>query len=602
MSGEDKSKPLPFKKVADELTSKFIRARPKEAEKILNALPLPEQLALALSRRGKERLQLILLSKRSQSLVRALPEPELYFTLKELGEEESLPLLAMAAPAQLTYVFDLEFWESDLLVPEKYSRWLELLRQADPAQFQNWLMRADPELLTTMLSKLVSVWVVDPDNLGAEPWREEENLFTLDEQYYFSALDENLRPLAERALVGLRELDAEKFYTILDEVRLTPVTETEATAYRVRQGRLSDHGFYDFDEAFSIYQFLSPARMAELEQNPERPEPKKTPAGRYPILLSKEVPSFLASSLQELSPLELEDFHHQFARLCNKIMVADVMDLTELDNLKLAVEKVYGYLELGLSAWARGHTPEATALLRRQWLDHIFSAGFSEALKLRFRGQRLADAPWFKSAGRPFHLFGEIDGSRLRGLLEPRPKFYAGGKSLGLREFRSMNDLRSAEKSLARAEFCGRLFFEALGLAELKLQKLIAAYPLELTFEVILATWLVNGAVKAQPDFESIAPKDLAHFVERGTRLDSGQRKIAAQAKAEMLNRLKSRAEAAKSISQDLLTRFFETAVGELESELTGIKDVKNIDPRYLNAIVLKNPAEKSPGKKEGKS
>ncbi len=602
-----------LRKLDLELKPRWVREHPEEAGQIFNSVPVADQAQLALTRRGKDRMELILLSHQARGLVHRLPESELYFTIKELGEEDSLPILALAGSRQLTYIFDLEFWDHDRLIPEKILQWLDRLRLADEDQFQNWIKKADQELLIGALQKLVQVLVVDPDNLGAEPWREQE-VFTLDEQYYFLLSESKFRPIVERILITLREIDPEKFYSLLDQVRMVLSSEVEETAHRVRQGRLEDYGFYTFDQAFEIYRYLSPAQMERLIKNPERPEPVKAGGARYPVLVSREVPSFLAESLKALSDLELEDFYCQFALLANQVMIADLMDLTDLDTLKRAAEKVYGYLELGLGSWSKDDPVRALEILQRQWLQHIFQAGFSRALKLRFRAQRLVQPDWFRSVGKPFHLFGEPDGNRIQALLQKRPKFYSGEKPLGTREFRSGADLSAAEQSLGRAEFSVLYFFQALGLDQPKLSRLLSIYPFELNFQVILSTFLVNGVVKDKPEFEPVSAEDLSVFIERAmSRVPAGKtkgsapkkllRKLDALLRDEFLRWLWKRRLEAGIDDESRVREMCQAAFGEMEMELGRLKRVKKINPKLISSIVVfwKQSAEAEPHKKEGK-
>jgi len=555
----------------------------------MNSLPLASQLELALQRRGKERMELILLSSRAQSLVRMLPEEELYLTIKEAGEEESLPLLAMADHRQRTYIFDLEFWADQALDPERFFRWLDLLRQADEDQLRDWLKRADPELLLVILQKAVRVYVTDPDDLGAEPWREKE-LFTLDEQYYFELIDDRHRAIIERILSHLRDIEQEKFYAIIDDVRMEVGAETEDAALRVRQGRLEDHGFYTFNEAFRIYQYLDPGKLKDLEKHPERPGHNPEPAPRYALALAEKIPRLLALALKELSLAELEDFHHQFARLANKVMTADALDLSELSSLRTAIEKVYGYLEIGLEYWAEGGLPKAVRLLKTQWLEHIFQAGFSQVLWLSKRAQRIKQSDWFQFLKEPFHLFGDPDGKRIQALVLSRPKFYSGEKENELMEFKSLNEVRLAQESVDRAEGWLHLVFEGLGLTREKLREVISLYPLELSFKVILATALVNGAIKIGPQILPLTPKELSDFIASAMTPAEPPRKIDERLKDNFITWLLSHIPASK-VKEDLARELALSAIISIEEELGLIKEPDNISPRYITSVIMQPEA-----------
>jgi hypothetical protein len=581
------SKDKILRRIHPEIDMKFISEHPQKAEGIVNSLPLREQMEMALERRGKERMELILLSSRAKSLVHMLPDQELYFTIKEYGEEETLPLLALANISQLVYIFDIEFWKEHALSPGSVFRWLDLLKQADEEQLRTWLKKADPELLISVLQNAVKIYVVDPDNLGAEPWREKD-LLTLDDQYYFEIIDDQYRPIIERSLVQLRDLEQDKFYAILDDARMQLSTEVQDLAYRVRQGRLEDHGFYDFDDAIEIYNYLSPQKQRELEIHPERPAPGDFTAARHALTLAHKMPLLLAKALGELSPAETEEFHHQFARLANKVMIADALDLTVLDNLRLSVEKVYGYIEIGLEHWSTGKLERAVELLKKQWLEHIFQAGFSQVLDLSFRAQKIKNAPWFKFLGEPYNLFGELDGKRMAALLLKRPKFYhEPRKSNEAVEFKSMSDVRLALESTERVETWSRLFIEVLEVDKEELKALAEAFPFELSFKVALAQSLVTGVVRGRPDFLPLKRDELGKFIRLSMHPPEPPRQIYQNLKDEFLDWLMRRTIAKGRIKEELVKELAFAAIVNMEQELGIIKDPDHIDPRYITSLVI---------------
>lgn len=584
MDQEDKKHPL--RGIHPEIDLKFISEHGRKAEAIVNSLPLQEQLEMALERRGRERMELILLSGRAQSLVRMLPEQELYFTIKEVGEEEALPILALAEHRQLTYIFDIEFWKEQALEPERFFRWLDLLRQANEEQYRDWLKKADPELLVAILQKALRVYVVDPDETGTEPWREKE-LVTLDNQYYFEILEEQFQPVIENCLSQLRDLEQENFYSIMDEVRLQLSTEVIEVAHRVRQGRLEDHGFYDFKDAIGIYNYLSPEKMKELEKHPERPVSVNLPAARHALTLAHKLPNLLDKAIIGLSPRETEDFHHQFARLANKVMVADALDLTVLDNLRLSVEKVYGYIEIGLEQWSQGRLVAAIELLKKQWMEHLFQAGFSQVLELSFRGQKIRNGAWFQFLDQPYHLFGELDGKRLQALLLKRPRFYHGVKSNEAAEFKSMDEVRLALESVERAETWSRLVMDSLEADKQELKMLAGAYPFELTFKVVLGQSLVTGVTRGRPTFEPVRREELSKFIRVSMHPTEPPRKIYQNLKDEFLDWLMKRALAKGLVKEEMARELAVAAIINMEQELGIIKDPDQIDPRYVTSLVI---------------
>ncbi|MGZ3604919.1 MAG: DUF6178 family protein, partial [Thermodesulfobacteriota bacterium] len=73
---------------------------PKEAQKAFQSLPIEDQLDMVLKARGKERLHYLFLSENPEQLVRQLPELEIFLTVKEVGERDSLELISLTTPEQ----------------------------------------------------------------------------------------------------------------------------------------------------------------------------------------------------------------------------------------------------------------------------------------------------------------------------------------------------------------------------------------------------------------------------------------------------------------------------------------------------------------------
>ena len=100
---------------------------PKEAQKAFQSLPTKDQLDMVLKTRGKERLHYLFLSENPEQLVQQLPELEVFLTVKEVGERDSLELISLTTSEQFQYLLDLDFWKKDRLDPEKVLHWMELL-------------------------------------------------------------------------------------------------------------------------------------------------------------------------------------------------------------------------------------------------------------------------------------------------------------------------------------------------------------------------------------------------------------------------------------------------------------------------------------------
>jgi hypothetical protein len=575
-----------------ELTPKLLREDPEQARELLDALPMEARVQAVLQRSSKERMELILLSEQSEALTQALPAEEWWRTIKEVGEEDTLPLVAMSSDEQLTFLTDLEWWFRETLDPLLVIRWWTLFLEAGPEVMPRWFETADEELLVLSLSKFMEVYTTNPDDAGNEPWRA-FRLFTLDDTYYLHFRDPNLAPHLEQVLRVLRDRFGDRYYTILDRARTLVPAEEEETAERLRRGRLLDHGFPEFEEAVAVYAFLSLERRRELEkQAGARPEAEVRPAAaaapRYD-LVKGELPKLLGSALAGIEdPAALEEFRFEFARLANRVLVADAPELSSLEQLRAAVEKVNGYLEIGLEIWSEGNIDQAGRILQRQWLIHIFQAGYSEAIRLQRRAKRLEEEGWFRQVENPLDLLGEPAGPILRGLLRKRPLWYAGPGEKGegrFREFQARSEMVEAERAIAESEMLGRIFFEALNLPLDALLELGGRNLPALTWSAVLMTALVRGALHQRFAFAPLEAADLPRVLsEILTAPPLRQvRPELCESWAEWLERRLARVDA------NLVApgrKFFEQSRLRLEEEFSRL-DPDRLDPRFLATLVV---------------
>ena len=73
-------------------------------------------------------------------LVHSFPAQELYLLVKDIGPEDALPLLAMAAHRQLEHLLDLELWQRDRISLAAAERWIDLLLKADLSEDDRYFL------------------------------------------------------------------------------------------------------------------------------------------------------------------------------------------------------------------------------------------------------------------------------------------------------------------------------------------------------------------------------------------------------------------------------------------------------------------------------
>jgi hypothetical protein len=121
----------------------WIKSNPQKAEEALSRMSIPEQVRCVQSLRGKAQMDLLVLSSQAVPVARLLPEEDIYFMVKEVGEEDALPVLAIISEKQLQYLFDMEWWRGDKFLPQKSLDWLLLMEKANDQQLLHWLLTED---------------------------------------------------------------------------------------------------------------------------------------------------------------------------------------------------------------------------------------------------------------------------------------------------------------------------------------------------------------------------------------------------------------------------------------------------------------------------
>ena len=85
------------------------------------------------------------------SLIRSFSPQDIYLLINEIGLEDSIPVIAMADDSQWQFFLDSDSWDRDSLDMKGLTRWVELLFDAAPLRFTNF-MAGDP-------SGIFNLWI-----------------------------------------------------------------------------------------------------------------------------------------------------------------------------------------------------------------------------------------------------------------------------------------------------------------------------------------------------------------------------------------------------------------------------------------------------------
>ena len=344
------------------------------AVKQVSDLALEEQVALVCDAPVSRRAELLGLLPLPESVIPAIPEAELCFTVKAIGIESADWLLEYATREQVVACVDLDAWSGDLPDRVVLSSWIDVLAETDSESLHRSLQALDPELVVLFLKSRIAVIQKTND----DDWQPPEGGQTLDGQFYFIALAENDDVAAIVTILRtLFERDYWTYFRMMLGVIWELETENEEWARRWRLARLEDLGFPRWEEAMGVYRYLDPGDRAAL---PIGTRPLDVSEWRLPVWV-RDLPAAhdaqhpIFRAIAQLDDDERHACFYAFVALANKVAVADRMTLSDAEATPVALEKAAQFTSLGLEHVAAGNAIGPVDALRKVPLERLFRIG-----------------------------------------------------------------------------------------------------------------------------------------------------------------------------------------------------------------------------------
>jgi hypothetical protein len=560
---------------------------PEAAERVFNSLPVKNQLDFLLRSRGKERLHTLFLSKNPEQLVQQLPELEVFLTVKEAGEKDSLPLLSLTTPEQFQFLLDLDFWKRDELNPEKILHWLEILLECGEKKIAQFIRSTDPEFIALLLKKFLRV-----STLEGEPVEVEETLppFTLDHYYFIHFTGKEARPILEPFLKIFSLIDTEGYQRLMEALVWELDSELEEGEYRIRNGRLSEQGFPDFEEALEIYRFIHPDSLSLKGMIPSVGKEKESDRSRptFYLTFSDESP-FFSSVLGKIDdPPDQDRLKAELTALCNRAMVAEATDLSRFEEIERVAKKVFHYLNIGLLYLSREEETRALEILHSLPLQRLFQAGVSLTYLLKRKAERLVNGPWFGTDRENLLFLDPPYLERFEGILKRRPSLDRSGK---VEDFKDLRELKETENLVETVEavvhFSGKHLNVSPGY--LKNLNLMECHPEDwrgITLSTLFLTALANQVLKGSFRFEAIEKAQLNDLFSRMfEKNEQGKGRI----KMAIKNGLRDWLESIENDEnkRDHLLAFRDFCLDLFELEFGKIPPGEEIDPRFVKGLLI---------------
>jgi hypothetical protein len=560
----------------------------KEAERVFNCLSVETQLDMVLQARGKERLHYLFLSEHPEQLIQALPELEVFLTIKEAGERDCIDLISLTTPEQFQYLLDLDFWKKDQLDPEKVLHWMEILLESGEKKVGQFIQSTDIDFIALLLKKFIHVTTMDGEHLEG---MDRPSLFTLDQYHFIHFRGTRTREVFEPFLQILYRADRGSYQRLMDSLIVELESELEETGYRLRKGRLADHGFPDFEEAMEIYRFVNPDSFTGGEgfsQVMRRGEAGKEGSIFY-LTFRNEGP-FFSSVLSKIDDASEQDrLKQEITAVCNKAVMAEAVDLSNIAGMERAVRKVYHYLNVGLQYLSKEDERKSLEILRSLPIQKLFQYGVSTTLLLRRKAESILQGAWFSNHRENLVILDPPHFEKFEGILRKKPVLYRNGI---YEEFKDLQDLKEADDFLECVKAIIIFLKKELSLSPLDLKEmdLSGCYPddwREMTLSAIFLTSAANQILKGIFQFQAIGQAQLKEFLGRVFERDArGKGVMKMEVKNGLRNWLGS-IEAEEAKRQHLLA-FQDFCLDLFEAEYGKIPPGKEVDPRFVKGLLIR--------------
>jgi hypothetical protein len=369
----------------------------------------------------------------------------------ERGPEHLPELLSLATPEQWTGFIDLDCWEGDEFVAAKAHRWLATLMESDEETVFNVLRTMNFELLTMILKTELEIIsgpeATENDDARAEAVKREGG-------YEINYRSENGAKMYGRILEILQDTEAAFFVYLLEAVRAETMIMIEESVYQQRTGRLLDIGIPESFAAQKVYSWLDPDLYKE--KRPFKLAPGSFAASAPGFTLTLVRPKgILAEVLAEGLDEELA---WEMANVVNKVMMADRIEMGDLDQVRGAINKVDAYLNLALEWLAGQDLALARQSLDECYCEDLFRLGYSLTLKLQRRAAAMSKTS--------IAAYLDPNAKACLSALAQNPPLYFEGVGDptrgGTRMFDNLYEIRSVDQWLARIAVQQHIFEEGL--------------------------------------------------------------------------------------------------------------------------------------------
>ena len=581
---------------------KWIKSDPQKVEEALSRMSIPEQVRCVQSLRGKEQMDLLTLSRHAVEVARLLPEEDIYFMVKEVGEEDALPVLAIISEKQLQYLFDMEWWRGDKFLPQKALDWLLLMETANDQQLLHWILTEDFDQKVMLLQALIKVFKKDEMTDQYDGVEELEH-FTLDGVIDIFLKVAEAAPLLKNLFKLLYSEDQKVFYALMEAVIWYPVTPTVEESYRWWRSRVEEKGILSYDEAIEVYSLLD-ADSLKLEAPSHEvfvdPEAPYAVAPVHP-LTDTDSSTFFGQCLAMMKNHgRVNAICGELMYLANKVMVADQQEFGNMDSHHETMRKVLGYINIGLELGAGGDIAKGEALLNQTWMQSLFQVGYAGIMRLKWEGEKLIKEngillEYLLTPGYMDHLAASVTRFPKIGVMRTEETEEVE-TNVEWRNLETLQDIQVLENFLILARFHVRFARQSLDLSLEKIQQYLeeARFPAnkeELDIIALTLTALARFTLFKQIECQPLLPEGGRSFLQAIFHIGIYQdesKVVNDDILQAFRERLLETSLAWTSEDKERLDHLLQTCVATLQSQFGRVDPSGKIEWQYTRGLLLK--------------
>jgi hypothetical protein len=467
----------------------------------------------------KARIHFLLEQPQTMLLVRSLSPLDLYATIQEVGIEDCLEILELVSPEQFQHFLDMDGWRHERLYVDGITRWLSALMAANPDRAVQQTQSLDIELFTLLMKIHTTVYDLEA---GEDPPEEDIGLHSItpDQRYLivYSGTETNeamgllLKQTIER-LMGTKMLFVLR---LCEAMRWDLPSSLEDAASRWRTGRLTDFGFFPFEEARLV--FAPPPLKATTNSLSSTSSANNTletiesfnttPYLDTQVLFPHEIlqdgEQVFTQALMQVPESIRIHIEQNLVPLANRVHSALRAETSDVDAIKNTVRRTTHTIGLGIAFKARGSLDYLAQPLLQHTLLELFQCGHQLTVKIQ-KQCKAAMRPQGPMPGQSLHRVDSPLREVCLGLLKPEPMYFCGLRDPSQNRytfFSSLMDIAHTAKALREACWRSQFSLRFLGVSDAHLMACgyadLATQP---SHSALCATWIAQSLLSSPTPF-----------------------------------------------------------------------------------------------------